>query len=87
MRETTRVDVVDSLDELLGVVSGDTLAEGPRVCDEVEKLTARNKLANDIGNFDLLSVLFVPNGAFIEFKIFEDVLVIKHVDRLNFVAE
>ena len=36
MRETTRVDVVDSLDELLGVVSGDTLAEGPRVCDEVE---------------------------------------------------
>lgn len=36
MRETTGVDIVDSLDELLGIVSGNALTEGPRVRDEVE---------------------------------------------------
>lgn len=87
MSETTRVDVVDRLDELLCVVAADFLTERARVRYVVKKLTARDQLADNVGYLDLLTVLFGPNRALVKLEVLKNMFVVKHVDRLNFVAQ
>lgn len=80
MSEATSVDVVNGLDELLGIVAGDALAEWARVGYKVKQFTTWNELTDDVCNLKLVAVLLRPNGAFIEFEVLEDVLMVEHVD-------
>lgn len=77
MRESLRVNVVNSLDELLGVVAHNLFVEGARVGNIVEELATMDKFAHDVGNLHLLTILLVPDGAFIELEVFDDMLVVK----------
>ena len=76
MGKATSVDVMDGLNELLGVVADDALIEGSRVSDIVEELTTVDKLADDVGDLDFLSSLLVPDGILIELEILHDVTVV-----------
>ena len=77
MREALGVDVVDTLEHLLEEVTADGLSEGARVGNVVEKLTSWDHFLSDVGNLDLLSTLLVPNCVLLEFKVFDDVLVVE----------
>jgi len=85
--ETLCVDVVNGLDELLGVVAHNSLVEGARVGDVVEQLTAMDKLANDVGNLDLSATLFVPDSILVKLEIFHDMLVVEGLNRLYFISQ
>ena len=87
MGEAACVNVVDRLDQLLGVVTDNFLTERTRVGDIVEKLTARDKLGGNVGDWDLLAVLLVPDGVLLEFEIFDNVFVLQGLHRLNLVLE
>ena len=87
MSEALSVDIVDGLDQLLGVVADDALLEGARVRNVVEELTTVNKLTDDVGNFDCLTRLLGPSRVFIEFEILDDVLVVECLDRLHLILE
>ena len=87
MGKATSVDVVDGLNELLGVVAHDALIEGSRVSDIVEELATMDKLADDVGDLDFLSSLLVPDGILIELEILHDVTVVQGLHGLNLVAE
>lgn len=87
MSETLCVDVVNGLDELLGVVAHNSLVEGAGVGDVVEQLTAMDKLANDVGNLDLSATLFVPDSILVKLEIFHDMLVVEGLNRLYFISQ
>ena len=87
MSESLCVDVVNGLDELLGVVAHNSLVEGARVGDVVEQLTAMDKLANDVGNLDLSATLFVPDSILVKLEIFHDMLVVEGLNRLYFISQ
>ena len=87
MSETLCVDVVNGLDELLGVVAHNSLVEGARVGDVVEQLTAMDKLANDVSNLDLSATLFVPDSILVKLEIFHDMLVVEGLNRLYFISQ
>ena len=76
MGKAASVDVMDGLNELLGVVAHDALIEGSRVSDIVEELATVDKLADDVGDLDFLSSLLVPDGILIELEILHDVTVV-----------
>lgn len=80
VRESLSVNVVDGLDELLGVVAHNLLVEGARVGNIVEELASMDKLAHDVSNLHLLTILFVMDGAFIELEVFDDMLVVERLD-------
>ena len=87
VRETLSVDVVNRLDQLLRVVTHNALIEGARVGYVVEELTTVDKLADDVGDLDLLAILFLPDGVLVEFVILDDVLVVEGLHRLNLVLQ
>lgn len=80
MSKTAGVDVVHSLDELLGVVTDDLLVEWTRVSHVVKKLSTMNQLANNVSDLDLFTIFLVPDGVLVEFKIFDNVLVVESLD-------
>lgn len=87
MGETLGVDIVDGLDQLLGVVAHDALLERPRVRHVVEELATVDQLADDVGDGDLISILLVPDGVLVELEVFDDVLVVERLNRLHLVAQ
>lgn len=87
MSETLCVDVVNGLDELLGVIAHNSLVEGAGVGDVVEQLTAMDKLANDVSNLDLSATLFVPDSILVKLEIFHDMLVVEGLNRLYFISQ
>lgn len=87
MGESLRVDVVHRLNELLGVVSDDSLVEGARVGYIVKQLTTVDKFADNVGYLDLVTVLFVPHGILIELEILHNVLVIQSLNRLDLISQ
>jgi len=87
MRETLCVDVVDCLDELLGVVAHNALLEGARVGYIVKELTAWDKLAHDVGNLHKIAILLLPGCILVEFVVLDDVTVLKTLHRLDFILE
>ena len=87
MGEALGVDIVDRLDQLLGVVAHDALLERPRVRHVVEELATVDQLADDVGDGDLFSILLGPDGVLVELEVFDDVLVVERLHRLNLVAQ
>lgn len=87
MGETLGVDIVDGLDQLLGVVAHDALLERPRVRHVVEELATVDQLADDVSDGDLISILLVPDGVLVELEVFDDVLVVERLNRLHLVAQ
>ena len=87
MGETLGVDVVDGLDQLLGVVAHDALLERARVRHVVEELATVDQLADDVGDGDLISILLVPDGVLVELEVLDDVLVVERLHRLHLVAQ
>ena len=87
MGKTTSMNVVDGLNELLGVVAHDAFTEGSRVCHIVEELATVDKLADDVGDLNFLAGLLMPNGTLIEFEILNDVTVVQGLHGLHLVAE
>ena len=87
MGKTTSMNVVDGLNELLGVVAHDAFTEGSRVCHIVEELATVDKLADDVGDLNFLASLLMPNGTLIEFEILHDVTVVQGLHGLHLVAE
>ena len=87
MCKALSVDVVDGLDELLGVVTNDAFFEWTRVGDVVEKLTAVDELTDDVGDIDLITILLVPDSVLVELVVLHDVLVIQGLNGLDFVTE
>jgi len=85
--KATGMDVMDGLNELLGVVAHDTLVEGSRVCHIVEELATVDKLADDVCDLNLLSVLLVPDGILIELEILHDVTVVQGLNGMHLIAE
>ena len=55
--------------------------------DVVEELASMDKLAHDVSNLHLLTILFVMDGAFIELEVFDDMLVVERLDWLNLVSK
>ena len=87
MGKTTSMNVVDGLNELLGVVAHDALLERTRVRHVVEELATVDQLADDVGDGDLISILLVPDGVLVELEVFDDVLVVERLHRLHLVAQ
>ena len=87
MGETLGVDIVDGLDQLLGVVAHDALLERPRVRHVVKELATVDQLADDVSDGDLISILLVPDGVLVELEVFDDVLVVERLNRLHLVAQ
>ena len=87
MGEALGVDIVDRLDQLLGVVAHDALLERPRVRHVVEELATVDQLADDVGDGDLFSILLGPDGVLVELEVFDDVLVVERLHRLHLVAQ
>lgn len=80
MCEAFRMNVVDGLDELLGVVAHNSLTEGARVGNIIEKLAARHKLTYDVGDLDKVSILLFPCSVLVEFKVLDDVAMLEALD-------
>ena len=87
MGKATSVDVMNGLNELLGVVAHDALLERPRVRHVVEELATVDQLADYVGDGDLISILLVPDGVLVELEVFDDVLVVERLHRLHLVAQ
>ena len=87
MRETLGVNVVDRLDQLLGVVPDDALLEGARVGHVVEKLATVDQLADDVGDLDLLTIFLVPDGILIELVVLDHMLMIQRLHALHLILE
>ena len=87
MGKTTSMNVVDGLNELLGVVAHDAFTEGSRVCHIVEELATVDKLADDVGDLNFLAALLMPDGTLIELEILHDVTVVQGLHGLHLVAE
>ena len=87
MGKTTSMNIVDGLNELLGVVAHDAFTEGSRVCHIVEELATVDKLADDVGDLNFLAGLLMPNGTLIKFEILHDVTVVQGLHGLHLVAE
>jgi len=87
MRESFGVDVVNTLKHLLEEVLADLFAEGAGVGDVIEELTARDHLLGDVGYLYLLSTILDHSSAFLEFEVFDDMLVIKLSGGINLLLE
>ena len=87
MGETLGVDIVDGLDQLLGVVAHDALLERARVCHVVEELATVDQLADNVGDLHLLAILLVPRRTLVELEVLDDVLVVQRLDRLHLIAQ
>ena len=87
MGKATGMDVMDGLDELFGVIAHDAFIEGARVSNIVEELATVDKLADDVCDLHLLSVLLVPDGILIELEVLDDVTVVQGLHGLHLVAE
>ena len=87
MGETTSMNVMDGLNELLGVVAHDAFIEGSRISNIVEELATVDKLADDVGDLNLLTGLLMPDGTFIELEILHDVTVVQSLNGLHLVAK
>ena len=87
MGKATGVDVMDSLNELFGVVAHDAFIEGSRVSNIVEELTTVDKLADDVGDLNFLATLLMPDGTLIELEILHDMTVVQSLNGLHFVTE
>ena len=85
--EPFRVDVVDCLDQLLGVVANHGLLEGARVGYVVEKLATGDQLLDNVGHWHLLSRLLGHNRVLIEFEVLDDVFVFEGLHRVDLVLE
>lgn len=85
--ESLCVDVMHRLNELLGVVSDDSLVEGARVGDIVKQLATVDKFTDNVGYLDLITALFVPHGILVKLEILHNVLVIQSLNRLDLVSQ
>ena len=87
MGEALGVNVVDGLNELLGVVADNLLVEGARVGNIIEELATWHKLANDVGDLDKLTVLLFPGRVLVELEVLYDVAMLKALNRFDLVLE
>ena len=87
MREAFGVDVVDTHEHLLEVVSANCLIEGSRVRNIVKQFTTRDHLLDDVCDFNGGAVLLVHSCTLSEFKVLDDVLIIKLGGSLNFLPK
>ena len=85
--EALGVDVVNTLKHLLEEVLADLLAEGARVGDVVEELTASDHLLSDVGYLNLLSTRLGHSGAFLKFEVLDHVLMVKLRGGINLLLE
>lgn len=61
MRNSLAVNVVNGLDELLGVVSSEFLIQGTRSLNDVKDWASVSELAHDGADFRLKAIGFVPS--------------------------
>ena len=87
MGETLGMDVVNRLDQLLGIVSDDALLEGARIRNVIEKLTPMHQLTDNVGDLNLLAIFLVPHGVLIELIVLYNVLVVECLHTLNLVPQ
>ena len=81
------MDVEHALQHLLEVVLADALFKGTRIGHIVVKLPAWDQLLCDVSNLDSVTIFLVPNRAFLEFKVFDYMLVLKLICRRNFLFQ
>lgn len=81
VREPFRVDVMDGLDQLLGVVPHHWLAEGARVGHIVEELSAVDELTGDVGDSHLLARLLRHDCVLVKLEVLDDVLMVEVLNR------
>ena len=76
MCKTSRVNAVDSLDQLSCVVSDYASVEGAGICYIVIQFAAIYKLTDDEGHLDLFTTTLVPSGVLIEHVVFGNMPVV-----------
>jgi len=84
VRETVLVDVVESKQHLLKVVSANFLVERSAVGHIVEQLTALDGFLSDVGDWDGFTILLRHSGLLAELVILDDVLVFEFLSCLDF---
>jgi len=85
--ESLGVEVVKAKQHLLEVVSADFLRECASVCHIVEELTTEHRLLSDVSHWNLFSALLVPGGLFLEFVVFDDIVVVEFLGGFDLLLE
>ena len=81
------MDVFNTVENLLGVISGYRLGKRARVCDVIKELSTRYHFLGNVGNLDLTAILFYQRGVILKIEVFDNMLVVKIVYHFHLFLE